>query len=156
MVTDPQSDWGRFANGNDGKVSSMDEWIELYNDSGTGISLKDWRLEMIDSTPETEIFDEVLLAPGGFFLYMNPKGLMNNDSEFFLYDSNGNLIDMLSLRSNISGIDGNANSVENESVSRVLDFSRLKKTPASPKEKNIFLNTAPQAVIRMQGTKKTE
>jgi len=118
-VLDPQADHSESAGGNgvlydlvpgSGTVSTVDEWIEIYNASAAAVDLAGWRVEFADTSPAAFVFgvDPAVLrfsegsgltslAPGGFALVGNPPGSMNNAIDLLLYDASGSLMDQWSI-----------------------------------------------------------
>src|SRR3989344_3285981 len=128
MVVDPQQDH----NGN-GIISDTDELIELYNNSEFPVDIAGWRLELIDTTPASTTL-EGIITQRGYSLIQNPPGAQNNDGRIEIFDNNGILVDGLSYgnwEGNTLGIpNGNAHSLEDESLSRYFDgFVKTKATP---------------------------
>ncbi|MBL1172355.1 MAG: hypothetical protein D8M55_07925 [Chloroflexi bacterium] len=95
-------------------ASSSDEWIELYNRTGTDINLTNWRLRAADGTPDITIRNckpvnsNCVIPAGGYFLLertdddtvkgvdadMTYSGEMSNSGEALqLRDPAGNLVD---------------------------------------------------------------
>ncbi len=67
------------------------EWVELYNNSGTAISLSGWYIE--EGSEEKTTLDGQIPVHG-YFLLENPKGNLNNSGDIiFLYDAAGRLVD---------------------------------------------------------------
>ena len=163
IVTDPQSDWSsRDFDGisGTGAVTSTDEFIELFNTTDTEIDLSGWTIEMNDTTPETQVLlDGTKVGSFSFFVLGNPKGLLNNTSTIVLKDETGAVIDQVILGNGIGvGLDGNATSSLNESVSRnvfeTVVYQKVSATPGKKNEKKI--NKPPVSVLTLQGRKKTE
>jgi len=142
IVTDPQSDHSENSGGNatpydsvpgNGTVSSVDEFLELYNAGPGTLDLTGYSISLQDTTPSTYTFGTTTsgtllfsgsgsttsLAPGEFVLLGNPPGAMNNTGEILLYDSSGDLIESFAI------LDGNATSVLNESVARIWSGSEF-------------------------------
>ena len=121
IVVDPQQDH----NGS-GTITDSDEFVELYNSSEFPVDITGWRLELIDTTP-TSMTLEGIVAPRGYSFIQNPPGAQNNDGRTVLYDYDRNLIDAFSYgnwQGNTLGIpNGNANSLDDESLSRYVDGS---------------------------------
>ncbi len=94
------------------ETSVNDEWIELYNNSGSQINLDGWKLIAEDGTPEIDLKGEI--PPKGFFLLERTddetlptikadliyKGSLSNKGEYLkLIDSEGKLIDEVNCAS---------------------------------------------------------
>ncbi len=136
VVTDPQRDWNDSSGGNgipfdaivgNGTVGSTDEWVVLRNQSDENLSLKGWKLEMIDGSDATEIFDtpsgEYRFSNSGtvenfqvgeLLLIGNPEDDMKNSLTLRLLDQANELVDEIILD------DSNANSTADE-VSKISD-----------------------------------
>ena len=137
VVTDPQADHSENAGGNGvpydllpgtGTVSSVDEFVELYNSGAVPVDLTGFTLDFLDTTPSRYTFGSTSgtgtllftsgsslehLLPGGFVLLANPPGALNNDLDVELRDPLGALWDLL------AAIDGNATSGLDEAVARL-------------------------------------
>src|SRR4030042_901353 len=92
--------------------SSNDEWMELYNNTGSAINLNDWVLKSADDVPKINLQGEI--KPGGFYLLERTDdntlsditadqiytgALENAGEKLELYDNAGNLIDSVDCRS---------------------------------------------------------
>lgn len=156
LVTDPQSDHSESSGGNGvpydtvpgtGTVSSVDEYVELYNAGGCPVDLQGWELHFDDTSASSYVFGAstagVLrfsegsgvngLLPGGFALLGNPPGAVNNAVTVRLLDPDGVEIDALTVA------DGAAAGLADESVARVWSgvafggaFFRDVATPLQP------------------------
>jgi len=153
LVTDPQQDHSENAGGNGiafdsvpgtGTVSTVDEFIELFNAGSSTVDLSGYRLWMEDGTDAVFSFDDpgsaVVrfsagsavggLLPGGFALIGNPPGSLNNRVDVSLLDAAGDLVDLLSVA------DGNASGIADESVQRVWTgeslLDRVVRGPITP------------------------
>lgn len=137
IVTDPQADHSENAGGNGtpydrlpgtGTVSSVDEFVELYNAGPTPVDLTGLTLEFLDTTPGRYTFGSGSgtgtllftsgssleeLLPGGFVLLGNPPGALNNLIDVELRDPLGALLDRVAIA------DGNATSGLDEAVARL-------------------------------------
>lgn len=127
VVTDPQRDWNDTSGGNGtffdrfpgtGTIGSSDEWVELSNRSDESLSLKDWRLDMIDGSDATEFFgqpsstlqfslggsiDKVL--SGECVVIGNPPGDMKNSLLLRLIDNEEKIVDEVNIEdANAEGI----------------------------------------------------
>ena len=163
VVTDPQQDWssGGYVSAGTDSVSSLDEYIELYN-AGTGaVDLTGYALHMDDTTPMVLAFPGAAtfafssgssltsFLPGGFLVIGNPPGEINNSIEIRLHDPGGALLDSVTLGSGgpltIPGQyapSGNASGTLDEAVTRLwtggafqdtsVDFADFARTAASP------------------------
>ncbi|MDD5043736.1 MAG: lamin tail domain-containing protein [Patescibacteria group bacterium] len=66
------------------------EWIEVYNNTGSSISLFDWKIE--DGAEDiTELAGDI--AAYGFFVFKNPKGLLNNAGDKIILKYQDKIID---------------------------------------------------------------
>lgn len=119
IVTNPQQDYNQS-----GGITDTDEYIELFNSSFTNsYSLEGWRLELIDTTPESQILSNTIIPPRGFYVIQNQKGSQNNNGQIILYDSQSNIVDSISY-GNWEGAtitNGNAHGLSDESLSRYPD-----------------------------------
>lgn len=119
VVTDPQRDWNDTDGGNSvafdrfpgtGTIGSSDEWIELENSSVETMSLKDWRLEMLDGSDATEFFSQPSstlqfslggtvesFLPGEFLVLGNPPGDMKNTLLLRLIDDQEQIVDEIDI-----------------------------------------------------------
>lgn len=121
VVTDPQIDWS----GN-GIVSSVDEFVELYNAADDPIDLTGFTLAFDDTTPSSYVFGTTTsgtlafsagstleaLLPGDYVVLINPPGVLNNTIDVRLIDPDGTLAEVLGVD------DGNATGPADEAVSR--------------------------------------
>ena len=120
FVVDPKTNWDGSAT-----IGNNDEWVELYNAGFTPINLSGWNLTLNDTTPVVVSLN-ITIAPNTFFtlLDMAGAGSQQNDGQILLHDNTGNLIDSVTYGNHDDGnladnaIDGNANSVDNECLSR--------------------------------------
>ena len=155
LVTDPQADHSENSGGNgtpfdlepgDGTVSSVDEFVELYNAGNDAVDLTGFSIEFRDTTPGSFLFGTSsgilrfsdgssleALEAGAFVLLGNPPGSINNRVTIDVRDALGELIDSFDVE------DGNALSTADESVFRVwtgeLFLDRLDRggiTPLAP------------------------
>ena len=138
IVTDPRQDH----NGSGGLISTADEFFELYNPSDSSVDLTNWRLELIDTTPETKTL-EGIISPFGYSVIMNPPGQQNDNGRIELYNNSNSLIDEISYGNwNDGNILDNApsgnvlNGIFDESLSRYPDGSdnwiKTRATPSAP------------------------
>jgi len=154
VVTDPQADHSENAGGNGvafddvagtGTISSVDEFVELYNAGSVPVSLAGYSLWFRDTTPSRYVFGTTTrgtlrfsagsgigaLLAGGYVLLGNPPGALNNAIEIVLARPDGSVADFVSLN-------GNASSLLDEAVARrwngsYLDsFSHASITPLAP------------------------
>ena len=137
MVVDPQQDYTQ-----DGRITGSDEFFELINYSqDISYNLNGWKLELIDSTPETYFFDNITFFPKSFYVIQNPRGAQNDNGQVKLIDNNGNLVDSVTYGTweGQNGIfDGSALGIFNESLSRFPDGSmNWIKTYATPNLENV-------------------
>ena len=117
VVTSPKHDWGHSSSPDadaepfdgskgTGRISSADQYIELYNAGTTIVNLQGWTIDMIDSGSDTAVLSAVnedirvssgsslgALRPGGLVLVGNPEGTIANDAYIVLKDTEGNIID---------------------------------------------------------------
>lgn len=141
FVVDPQVDrYGAFNNEPDGNITSSDEYFELFNSGNEDVNLTGWRLDLIDTTFESESL-EGMISSEGFFVVSNPVGAQNNNGALELYDSSNNLVDRVIYGDweGGNGIpDGNSNTLEDESLSRFGDGSdNWIKTVGTPGSNNV-------------------
>jgi hypothetical protein len=163
VVTDPQADHSENTGGNGvpydlspgtGTISSVDEFVELFNAGGTPIDLTDFTLEFLDTTPSSYTFGATstgtllftsgssleALLPGGFVLLGNPPGALNNSLEIELRDPLRALLDLLAVT------DGNATSGLDEAVARLWSgkafLDEVQRAAISP-----LGNGAPEAPV---------
>ena len=120
VVTDPEQDHGESAGGNGiafdglpgtGTVSSVDEFIEVFNAGTEAVALAGWRIEFNDSSPAVYEFGAgssgvvrysagstgTLLQPGGLVLVGNPPGSLNNRIDLRLRAPDGTVADEWSV-----------------------------------------------------------
>lgn len=117
VVTSPQHDWGHSTSPGDGaepfdgskgigRISSADQYIELYNAGTTIVDLQGWSIDMVDSGADTAVLSATdanirvspgsslgALKPGAFVLVGNPVGTMGDDVYIVLKDTQGAIID---------------------------------------------------------------
>lgn len=136
VVTDPQADHSENTGGNGvpydlspgtGTISSVDEFVELFNAGSAPVDLTGYTLDFLDTTPSSYTFGATstgllrftdgssleALLPGGFVLLGNPPGALNNSLTIELRDPLGGLHDLLPVA------DGNATSALDEAVARL-------------------------------------
>lgn len=90
------------------QVSYNDEWIELYNNTGSQINLSGWKLVAQDGVPEINLSGIIMAnsfyllertdddtVPGISADQIYTGALGNNGENLYLYDNFGNLIDSL-------------------------------------------------------------
>lgn len=137
IVTNPQQD-----HDSSGGITGSDEFFELYNPSDSSVDLTNWRLELIDTTPETKTL-EGIISPFGYSVIMNPPGQQNNNGRVELYDNASTLVDAFTYGNWDDGnILDNAPSgnilygLLDESLSRFPDgsdfFIKTRATPGAP------------------------
>jgi len=153
VVTDPQGDHSENSGGNgvaydavpgNGTISSVDEYVELYNAGGTVFDLRDYVLRFWDTTPSEYFFRDTpggvlrfsglssvdAFMPGDFVLLGNPPGALNNSLRVDLETVHGMLFDSVRIP------DGNATGASDEAVARAwtgFEFkSRFVRAPISP------------------------
>jgi hypothetical protein len=134
VVTDPQADHSENSGGNgvpfdlepgDGTVSSVDEFVELYNAGTEALDLTGFSIEFRDTTPSSFVFGTssgILrfsdgsslesLEAGAFVLLGNPPGTVNNKVTIDVRDPLGALVDSFEIQ------DGNASSDADEAIFR--------------------------------------
>ena len=153
VVTDPQRDWSDSRGGDgvpfnnmpgNGDVTDSDEWIEIFNAGNQTLDLRNWTLEMRDTTPVThvigsppsttfEVYSQGASAaqfPAGAYLVIgNPAGEINNDIYLVLKDARGAVVDDVEIGDDPEsdgngdgapdpGVDGNASSAADEAIFR--------------------------------------
>lgn len=151
IVTDPKLDWNDSAGGdgvpfNDipgtGTVTDTDEWIELLNVSADVVGLTSWTLEMIDTTPTSEVLGQGSahlvfsqgssldqLLPGGRVVVGNPAGSINDNCYVVLRNALGQIVDAVEFgTADFAGDgiennapDGNSFNIFTEAVARIPD-----------------------------------
>ena len=154
VVTDPQADHSENSGGNGvpydlfpgaGTISSVDEFVELFNAGGAPLDLTGFELAFLDTTPSSYVFGSTTgtgtllftsgssleqVLPGGFVLLGNPPGSLNNSIEIELRDPLGALLDLLLVE------DGNATSGLDEAVARLRTsqgfLDETQRAPISP------------------------
>lgn len=153
VIVDPQLDHSESAGGNgvpydeipgSGTVSTVDEYVELFNASSTAVDLRGYSLDFLDTSPSRYVFGEsasgiVLrftkgsgldaLAPGGYVVLGNPPGSLNNDVTIELRAPGGALVDLLDV------VGGGASGPQDEAVARRFSGSYvpgIERTAASP------------------------
>jgi len=155
VVTDPQADHSENSGGNgvpfdlepgDGAVSSVDEFVELYNAGSEALDLTGFSIEFRDTTPSSFLFGTssgILrfsdgsslesFEAGAFVLLGNPPGALNNKVTIDVRDPLGALVDSFEIE------DANASSDADEAIFRVwtgeLFLDRLRRgaiTPLAP------------------------
>ncbi|MBU2578864.1 lamin tail domain-containing protein [Patescibacteria group bacterium] len=142
------------------KTSANDEWIELYNNCGSAISIENWTIKASDDSPKINL--KGIIPVNGFFLLERTNddtipgifadqiytgALENNGEELKLYDNSGNLIDFLNCSSGWFG----GNNATNQTMER-KNFQSLGSEPqnwqtsqssgGTAKSKNSFVQTA--------------
>ncbi|MEE8107368.1 MAG: lamin tail domain-containing protein [Planctomycetota bacterium] len=145
LVTDPQADHSENTGGNGvpfddvpgtGTVSSLDEYVEIFNASGYVVDLTGFRLEFYDATPSSFVFGTSTgvvrislgstldsLLPGAFALVGNPPGALNNRITVLLRDPGGGVVDSL------IDVDGNATGASDEALYRPWTGDRFLDDP---------------------------
>jgi len=141
VVTDPQQDHSENRGGNGtpfdavagtGTISSVDEFVELYNAGPAAIDLRGFELSFADGSTSTYRFgasrsgvlrfttgsDVQAWLPGAFLLLGNPPGRLNNSLDIALRDATGLVVAVLRVD------DGNATSVLDEAVARAWEGCR--------------------------------
>ena len=154
VVTDPQADHSENVGGNGvpydllpgtGTISSVDEFVELFNAGDTPVDLTGFTLAFLDATPGSYTFGDATgtgtllftggssleqVLPGGFVLLGNPPGALNNSLEIELRDPLGALLDHLTVTN------GNATSALDEAVARLWTadgfLDEAQQAPISP------------------------
>lgn len=123
LVVDPQMD-----RTGDGKITSSDEYVEIYFERDLPVNIDGWRLELIDTTPETIYLKGEVNQK--YFIIANPRGEQNNNGRIELYDGLGNLVDAVTYGNWDDGSgqlspvpNGNASSLTNEALARCPDGS---------------------------------
>ena len=142
VVTDPQQDHSESAGGSGtpydlfpgtGTISSVDEYVELYNASFDPIDLSGYVLWFNDTSPTSYTFGTTTsgvtryspgsslkkLLPGGFVLLGNPPGAINNKVNVAVHDSSGNKLNCVAIE------DGKAGNTASEAVARIWDGSQF-------------------------------
>lgn len=121
FVSNPQIDWDE-----NGIVGASDEFIELHNPGISSVIIDNWKLKMIDSNNATQILSGTIPA-GGYMVFQNPSGQLENDGRIELYNTTDGLVDSISYGNyddgNISdnAPDGLASTIYNECLARYPD-----------------------------------
>ena len=95
------------------KANPSDEWVELYNPSDQSIDLNGWRLKAEDGSPDIVFSEDAEISSQGYFLIertddntisdieadfltsFGKGGLSNQGEILYLYDNQGNLVDLV-------------------------------------------------------------
>jgi hypothetical protein len=139
-------------------TSYSDEWIELYNNTNSSVSLENWALKAIDGTPEINL-SGIILANGFFLLERTDDTtipnitadqiyagtLSNNGEHLQLFDNQNNLIDEVNCANSWFAGD-NANKQTMERVSPILSNWQTSENPlGTPKTiNNVFTQQEPE------------
>lgn len=153
VVVDPQADHSDSAGGNgvpydtvpgSGTISTVDEFLEIYNAGAAAIDLARYVVEFLDTSPDSYVFESATgvvlrfsagssiraLLPGGFVVLGNPPGSMNNAIEVLLRAADGTLLDRFVIAN------GAASGAADEAFARAWDGLRFLdtfvRTPISP------------------------
>ncbi len=131
VVTDPQTD-----KDGGGKVTGIDEYVELHNPIEATVDLGGWTLDMIDGSDATATLAGTI-EPHGRHLILNPPGDMNNDVQLVLRAPDGSTIDDVQLGAERYGQplpDGNAADALDEAVvlAGPWNGTRTVATPGTP------------------------
>jgi len=97
------------------------EWVEIYNNTGSGINLKNWIIKD-GSGKKTELSG--LISGQQFKIIENPKGGLNNFGDLIiLIDPSGNIIDQIAYGNYDDGnvFDNATNSSDPDAVARLGD-----------------------------------
>jgi hypothetical protein len=173
-VTWPKRDWSDTAGEGVGVSFDVhpgagvpdlgDQWIELYNVSGSAVNLAGWTVTMTDSNPETQSIGGgrsvyrlssggslAAFAAGGYLVVGDPTGIMSNNVVIELNDAWGALIDRVEI-GGAGAPSGFASGVGDEAVARVpngvdtggdaSDFGRAGATIGGPNPSSVPTPTA--------------
>ncbi|RMH43961.1 MAG: hypothetical protein D6689_03695 [Deltaproteobacteria bacterium] len=100
-----------------GIITSVDEFVELYNAGTAPVDLRAWTLEMIDESPETTVLGAhpsivatpgstvAALQPGHYLVVGNPRGFSSTDVFVVLRDDAGRVVDDVEIGGNNGAAD---------------------------------------------------
>mgnify|MGYP001560218547 CR=1 FL=1 len=148
FVVDPKKD-----RTGDGFITASDEFIELYNLYDEPIDLYNWRLELIDTTPESKALSGTI-QPQSYFVLINPIGSQNNSGEIRLLDDMGKVVDSVIYGTWQEAVvmGGNSSGLFDESLSRYPDGgTNWVKTYATMENANQPLSGLALLIKKMEG-----
>lgn len=85
-------------------VSGENEWVELHNNTSEAISVHNWQLKDVLSSPSVAYqFQNVIIEAGMYYVaHLSSQKLNNTADGVTLFDSNGQLVDEMNYNSSES------------------------------------------------------
>lgn len=144
--------------------SYNDEWIELYNNTGSSINLSDWKLVVQDGTPEINLTGNI--SAFGFYLLERTDdntvpsvaadqiytgALGNGGEDLILYENTGNITDRVSCASAgwFAGDNSTKQTMERINSQQVgispTNWQTSQNSGGTPKAKNSVIAETPPA-----------